>query len=153
ELAAMGKNTGRNDALNAISYRLGRMIARGWIERGVVEAALFKACVDNGLVKEDGAKSVRATMASGIGDGAAFPADDLDAPKVEAPSIVPKVAPDDGEPLGEWDAGGDTDDKPIPPREWLLGNTFCRGYVSSLLGGGAAGKSATRLAQMIACAT
>jgi hypothetical protein len=95
ELAAMGKNSGRNDALNAISYRLGRMVARGWIERGVVEAALFKASADNGLVKEDGAKSVRATIASGIGDGAAFPHDDLGeaVPKVEAPSIVPKTAP------------------------------------------------------------
>jgi hypothetical protein len=93
ELAAMGKDTGRNDALNAISYRLGRMIARGWLERSVVEAELFKASTANGLVKEDGAKSVRATIASGIGDGAAFPHDDLDAPKVEAPSIVPKAVP------------------------------------------------------------
>jgi hypothetical protein len=92
ELAAMGKDTGRNDALNAISYRLGRMITRGWIERSHVEAELFKACTINGLVREDGAKSVRKTMASGIGDGLTVPHDDLDAPKVEAPSIVPKMA-------------------------------------------------------------
>ena len=29
--------------------------------------------------------------------------------------------------LNEWDAGDDTD--PPPPREWLLGNAFCRRFL------------------------
>jgi hypothetical protein len=32
--------------------------------------------------------------------------------------------------LDEWDAGEDTEDP--PPREWLLGNQFCRKFVSGL---------------------
>ncbi len=53
--------------------------------------------------------------------------------------------------LGEWDAG--EDDDPIPPREWLLGTTFCRSFLSSLLGPGGMGKTALRLAQSLSLAT
>jgi hypothetical protein len=53
--------------------------------------------------------------------------------------------------LGEWDAGDDT--APPPPRGWLLGNTFCRRFVSSLLAGGGVGKSSVRMAQLLALAT
>jgi hypothetical protein len=56
----------------------------------------------------------------------------------------------DAEPF-EWDAGDDTE--PIPPREWLLGNSFCRKFISSLLAEGGVGKTALRLAQMISLAT
>jgi AAA domain len=53
--------------------------------------------------------------------------------------------------LGEWDAGDD--DAPIPPRGWLLANTFCRGFLSSLIAAGGTGKSAVRIAQALAMAT
>jgi hypothetical protein len=52
--------------------------------------------------------------------------------------------------LGEWDAGDD--DKPIPPRGWLLGNVFCRRFVSSLIGDGGTGKTAVRYAQLVSAA-
>jgi AAA domain/Bifunctional DNA primase/polymerase, N-terminal len=54
--------------------------------------------------------------------------------------------------LGEWDAG-EIDDSAIPPRGWLLGNMFCRGFVSSVIGDGAVGKTATRHAQLMSLAT
>ncbi len=57
----------------------------------------------------------------------------------------------EAEPLGEWDAGDD--DQPVPPRGWLLGNTFCRGFVSSLLGDGGVGKTALRYAQALSLST
>ena len=41
---------------------------------------------------------------------------------------------------------------PIPPRRWLLGTNFCRGFLSGLTGAGATGKSALRLVQFIAVA-
>lgn len=44
------------------------------------------------------------------------------------------------------------DDAPIPPRGWLLGNTFCRGFISGLLAQGAAGKTALRIVQALAVA-
>jgi hypothetical protein len=49
------------------------------------------------------------------------------------------------------DAG--EDDGPIPPRGWLLGNTFCRGFISGLLSQGGTGKTAVRIAQALALAT
>ncbi|MCZ8546318.1 helicase RepA family protein [Mesorhizobium qingshengii] len=53
--------------------------------------------------------------------------------------------------LGEWDAGDDTN--PVPPRQWLLGNVFCRRFVSSLIADGGTGKTALRVAQALALAT
>lgn len=54
-------------------------------------------------------------------------------------------------PLLEWDAGKDVD--PIPPRQWLLGNTFCRTFISGLLADGATGKTSLRCAQFLSLAT
>src|SRR5215467_1093855 len=53
--------------------------------------------------------------------------------------------------LDEWDAGDDPG--PIPPRQWLLGNQFCRGFISSVVAAGGTGKSALRLLQFISMAT
>jgi hypothetical protein len=44
------------------------------------------------------------------------------------------------------------DDGSIPPRDWLLGTNFCRGFLSGLTGPGATGKTAIRLLQFIALA-
>jgi AAA domain len=52
--------------------------------------------------------------------------------------------------LDEWDAGDDPG--PIPPRQWLLGNQFCRGFISSVVAAGGTGKSALRLLQLISLA-
>jgi len=76
DLAAGGEG-GRNHALNASGYRMGRMIARGWIDRSSVERALTDACRANGLYKDDGPKGVRDTLASGIRGGIANPHEDL----------------------------------------------------------------------------
>jgi hypothetical protein len=54
------------------------------------------------------------------------------------------------EPLGEWDAGDN--EAPIPPRGWLLGDVFCRNFISSLIAEGGVGKSALRMAQLLSCA-
>ncbi len=53
--------------------------------------------------------------------------------------------------LGEWDASSDIE--PPPPRGWLLGNTFCRKFASSVIGDGAVGKTAVRYAQYLSLAT
>ena len=44
--------------------------------------------------------------------------------------------------LGERDAGDDV--HPPPPRRWLLGNQFCRRFLSGLVAPGSTGKSALR---------
>jgi hypothetical protein len=53
--------------------------------------------------------------------------------------------------LGEWDTGDDPG--PIPPRQWLLGDQFCGGFISSVVSAGGGGKSALRLLQFISLAT
>jgi hypothetical protein len=53
--------------------------------------------------------------------------------------------------LNEWDAGDHTDLP--PPREWLLGNQFCRRFLSGLLAPGATGKTALRMLQYLSLAT
>ncbi len=53
--------------------------------------------------------------------------------------------------LGEWDAG--EDDYVIGPREWLMKDTFCRRFLSSLLGGGGVAKTTLRVAQALSIAT
>jgi hypothetical protein len=50
-----------------------------------------------------------------------------------------------------WDAGDDPG--PIPPRQWLLGNQFCRSFISSIVAAGGVGKTALRLLQFISLAT
>ena len=69
--------------------------------------------------------------------------DELDAAREYASS-----KPSNG--LDEWDAGDDPG--AIPPREWLLANQFCRGFVSSVVAAGGTGKSALRLLQFISLA-
>jgi hypothetical protein len=71
-----------------------------------------------------------------------FPGDKPMAPKAQnhAPAV-----------LGEWDAG--LDDAIPPPRQWLLGNQFCRGFLSGLQAPGATGKTAVRTLQLLALAT
>ena len=53
--------------------------------------------------------------------------------------------------LNVWGAGKDIDTP--PPRGWLLGNTFCRRFLSSLFGDGGVGKTAVRYAQALALTT
>jgi len=55
------------------------------------------------------------------------------------------------EPLVLWNAG--TADYRVRPRQWLLGNTFCKGVLSGLVATGAAGKTALRLRQAMSVAT
>jgi AAA domain len=53
--------------------------------------------------------------------------------------------------LGELDVGDDTT---LPaPRGWLLGNSFCRKFLSSVIAEGGTGKTALRYAQLLALAT
>jgi hypothetical protein len=55
------------------------------------------------------------------------------------------------EPLNIRSAADDPDT--IEPRPWLLGNQFCRGFLSSLTGPGAVGKTALRLLQFVSLVT
>jgi putative DNA primase/helicase len=66
---------GRNDALNIAALRLGKLVAGGWLDQGRVERALEDAAHANGLARDDGPKSVRDTIRSGLYAGMREPRD------------------------------------------------------------------------------
>jgi hypothetical protein len=68
---------GRNDLLNKLAFRLGRMCARGWIDRADIETALLEAMQANGGVADDGLVAAEATLKSGLEDGMQEPHPDL----------------------------------------------------------------------------
>jgi len=76
ELAGLGEGN-RNATLNAIAYRLGRMVARKWLAESEIESALIDACAANGLLNDDGHKQCRDTIRSGLKGGKAAPYPDL----------------------------------------------------------------------------
>lgn len=109
----------------------------------------------NDILREEGVEGVRAFHAT------AEPFDESN-PKFQNGNANgshgdgPRHAPNgDGtggiQDLGERDAG---DDVELPkPRQWLLGNQFCRKFLSGLIAPGGTGKSALRLAQSLSLAT
>jgi hypothetical protein len=141
---------GRNDRVNALAFRFGTMVARGWLDRSIVADVLFDAAVACGLVRDDGAHQTRSTIASGLGKGMLQPHPDLADDDTSSAGTAAAEPPESPE-LNEWDAGDDLG--PIPPRAWLLGNMFCRSYASALLAGGGTGKTALRMVQYLALAS
>jgi hypothetical protein len=74
----------------------------------------------------------------------------------------PEPQPSNGHASGAADWGdesiqvhdaGDIEISKIPPRGWLLGVTFCRKFISGLIGAGTAGKTTVRYVQYLAAAT
>jgi hypothetical protein len=59
----------------------------------------------------------------------------------------------DPPPQIKWYNAGNIIAEHLPPREWILGSTFARGFLSGLIGAGGAGKSAIRCLQYLAVAT
>jgi len=76
--------------------------------------------------------------------------DSADGERVIDDIVEASEIPAESDCLDEWDAGEDFGTP--PPREWLLGNQFCRKFVSGLTAPGATGKSATRLVQYMSLA-
>src|SRR5262249_48676671 len=72
-LAAMPKDSGRNNALNSAAFSLFQLVAGGGLDENVVRERLFAAAEACGLVAEDGAASVLATIESGAKAGRAQP--------------------------------------------------------------------------------
>jgi putative DNA primase/helicase len=72
-LAAMPPNSGRNNALNTAAFNLFQLVAGGGLDETVVRDRLFAAAETCGLVAEDGAASVLATIESGAKAGRVQP--------------------------------------------------------------------------------
>jgi hypothetical protein len=66
---------GRNDTLNTAALKLGQLVAGGWLDQSRVERSLEDAAAANGLGRDDGLKSIRDTIKSGLKAGARDPRD------------------------------------------------------------------------------
>ena len=75
--SAAAPNGKRNETLNAMAFRLGRMIARGWIDEKTVADALLGACDANKYLREHGHRATMKTIESGIEAGKKEPHPDL----------------------------------------------------------------------------
>ena len=78
----------------------------------------------------------------------------MDIAKAQAKVAFPPLSPPVADPvavLDIFDAGDEKGD--IEPRQWLLGTTFCRGYLSGLTSGGGSGKTTIRILQALSLAT
>lgn len=63
----------RNNTLNTAAFSLGQMVGAGWIAEADAAAWLEAAAGDCGLVRDDGVRSVRATIRSGLRAGRQVP--------------------------------------------------------------------------------
>jgi AAA domain-containing protein/bifunctional DNA primase/polymerase-like protein len=72
-LAAMPKDSGRNNVLNRAAFNLFQLVAGGGLDENEVRERLFAAAEACGLVADDGAASVLATIESGAKAGRAQP--------------------------------------------------------------------------------
>src|SRR5262249_45639900 len=73
EIRQTPPNTRRNECLNAGAFRMGRMVARGWIDKTDVADELSAAAIASGLDVDE----VQKTLASGLTAGMQQPAGDL----------------------------------------------------------------------------
>jgi Bifunctional DNA primase/polymerase, N-terminal/AAA domain len=126
----------RNNRLNATAYRLGRMVARGWLEDSDVKSRLRAAAGANGLASNDGRASVEETIDSGFKAGLARPHDDLKdrgaselgapLPSIPSPPLIPIY----------WDG-----DAPINLTKWLVRDVIPIQASGLLVGESRAGKT------------
>jgi uncharacterized protein DUF3987 len=97
EIRQMPPNSGRNDCLNRGAFRMGKMVASGWIDKTDVVDELSAAGIASGLDVDE----VQRTLASGLAAGMQQPAAD---PK-ERPHV-------------NGDASGDQSSPASTPIDW-----------------------------------
>lgn len=125
----------RENALDHAAYEMGRVVGHG-LDRGDAASFLHAGAVRCGLVEAIGVDEVQSAIAGGIQEGERSAGEEVAEASRSAPAVI------DGD-----------DDEPISPRQWLLGTTFARGFVSAVIAPGATGKTALRMTQLMALAT
>src|SRR5262245_46814915 len=136
KLAAMLKDGGRNNALNSAAFSVFQLVAGGELdeEKDKVRDQLFAAAEKCGLVTEDGAASVRATIESGAKAGRAQPR--------RAPNGAGGPGDRGGDETGDQRADQDDDELVIAAADelemcgvdWLWPGRFARGKFGLIAG-------------------
>jgi RecA-family ATPase len=141
----MAPETGRNERLYRAAFRMGTMVARGWIERATVEGRLLEACRTNALEQDTGAVAVRASLRSGLDGGVAVPHADLDEQQNSNEARRDSPLP----PL-QWLNMSSWDSEPAPLREWAILDRSPLNQVGLFSGHGGTGKSLVELTKDVA---
>ena len=142
ELAAMPQDSGRNDKLNKLAYRMGGMVARQWIGRDQVVRRLHEAAAACLLVHDDGEAATGATIRSGLGKGELKPHADLADTKPDGGGTA-------DEPLAFIDMSNWDSQRPVP-RLWSVRERIPLRQPSLLSGEGGTGKTVLGLMLLIA---
>jgi hypothetical protein len=73
DLAAMVKDSGRNNAIYRAGLKIGNFVTGAGLDERRAEKVLLDSCNHNGLIDEDGEKAVLASIRSGIRNGKTRP--------------------------------------------------------------------------------
>jgi hypothetical protein len=121
----------RNNLLNTVAYRMGRLIAAGWIDRKTVFERLAKAAKSCGLVAEDGVEPVLMTINSGLHAGAEKPHPPLGPRLKQAVTASPKRI------TVRWPGRS----KDWPVAKWLIEDMIPEHTTGLIVGESGAGKT------------
>ena len=78
------RQSGRNTMLNKLAFKMGGLVANGWIDEALVIRVLMLAAADCGLVRDDGEAQCLATIHSGLQAGMQLPYPQLEPPEAQA---------------------------------------------------------------------
>jgi hypothetical protein len=123
-LAAMPKDSCRNDALNRAAFSMFQLVNSGDLNENMVRTELFAAATANGLVDEDGEAQVQATIDSGARAGQARPRGNVSPRNLQQEQ-------EDAPPLLKGARASSFDMSAI---QWLWPNRFALGKLGILAG-------------------
>jgi len=121
---------GRNNLLNTVAYRMGRLIGAGWIDRGAVIRSLGEAAKVCGLADEDGLEPVFLTIKSGLEAGIKKPHDPL------GQKVKKARAASSGEITLNWPGSTDWSEM-----KWLVDDLIPENAFGMIVGESGAGKT------------
>jgi hypothetical protein len=103
DLSPLGKDSGRNTAVYNKAMRCGNYIAGAGLNEAVAIDVLLDASRQNGLVQEDGERSLLASMRSGIKNGKARPRA-VPEPREQVEVLAPpEASPNGSAPPTDWE--------------------------------------------------
>lgn len=129
----------RNDTLNAASYRVGRAVASGWVDENAATRMLTQAAATNGLVGDDGLRSVEATIRSGLQAGMQKPLEPLQDRELRLPGAIVTGLDNVGRPKSALHWHGNDNDATTP--RWLVKKMLLQSGVAIMSGQWSSGKT------------
>jgi hypothetical protein len=144
----------RNETLNRAAFNLGQLVGARALSGPEVESRLFGAAQASGLVSDDGERTVRATIASGLEAGMRQPREIPDTVGSAQAKLDERPRPigDEQKVVYAPRPFEPRDPTKFPRRQFLYGRHYARKYVSMTVAAGDVGKTTLALTEAIAMA-